>query len=658
MFDLTTNLKPKGDQGNAINKILENFKNGKKQQVLLGATGTGKTFTIANIITSLKKKTLVIVHNKVLAAQLYQEFKDLFKNSHVEYFVSYFDFYRPEAYIPSKDIYIEKSSQANQDIELLRLSTINSLASEKDTIVIASVAAIYASISPQDYETFRIVVAKNTKRDIKQLIYELVKLQYERNDIEQLKPGTFKLNGDVLEIFCGNNDQYKIRISFFGDTIEDIAKIDPLENKVIEKLNIFVISPAKEYVMNEQRKEEAIKRIRQELAQRASFFRTNNKLVEEQRITERVNHDIESINELGYCSGIENYSRHLELRKEGETPWTIFDFFDKKDWLLVVDESHMTIDQIHGMYEGDRSRKTTLVEYGFRLPSALDNRPLNFKEFESKLDKVIYVSATPNNYEISKSENNVVEQIIRPTGLLDPIIEIKPTKEQILDLINEVKKVNKKGEKVLITVLTISMAEELSNHLNNKGIKCVFMHHEINTIERAVIINDLRKGKYDALIGINLLREGLDIPEVSLVVMIDADKEGLFRNKKSLIQTFGRAARNANGRVILYADKMTLSMKEAIAETKRRREIQQAYNLANNITPQTIKKEVRDNIVSDKEIKVREAYIKNKPFEKKEETIKRLRIEMEKAANRRDYESAIELRDLIIELEGEKSNLI
>ena len=655
-FVLTTELKPKGDQPNAIKSLTDNIKKDIKSQVLLGATGTGKTFTIANVINNIQKNALIIVHNKTLAAQLYSEFKELFKKNNVEYFVSYFDFYQPEAYIPRSDTYIEKSAKQNEEIELLRLSTINSLASKEKTIVVASVAAIYASVAPNDFEKFRIVLSQNQTRTIKQLQYDLIRLQYQRNDID-LHPGTFRQKGDTFEIAPGHTEEYYLRISFFGNTIEEIATIDTVTGKLIERYKTFVIVPANEYIMDSDRLDESIERIKSELIEREKYFAKNNKLVEKQRIHERTTHDIESLKELGYCSGIENYSRHLELRSEGQTPYTLFDYFGD-DWLLVVDESHMTIPQIRGMYNGDRSRKETLVKYGFRLPSALDNRPLNFEEFNSKINKIIYVSATPNDYEIKKSHGVVIEQIVRPTGLLDPTIEVRPTKYQIDDLVKTLKEQVDKKSKTFISVLTIKMAESLTEYLKNQKFKVAYLHNELKTLERTKIINDLRRGKHDIIVGINLLREGLDVPEVSLMVIFDADKPGLFRNEKSLIQMFGRVARNENGKVLMYANTISEPMDYAIKETKRRRELQIKYNKKNHIIPKTIKKPIFDDISSKEDAKVIESYFKgqNKMNQKNStKAIAMLRKEMLQAAKNQEYERAAHLRDMIIELTNQSS---
>lgn len=644
MFKLITDKVPSGDQPKAIESIIDNFKK-TKSQVLLGATGTGKTFTIANIINKIQKKTLIMVHNKTLAGQLYQEIKALFPQNRVEYFVSYFDFYQPEAYLPSSDTYIEKSSKANQEIEMMRLSTLNSLASYDDVIVVASVAAIYASVSKAQFKEFQSYLHVNQEYGLDKLKSTLVNLKYQFNNVD-LKPGTFRVKGDIVDIAYGYTDEYIIRISFFGDTIEKISKIEPLTGKLIENLKGIIISPAEEYIADIYKSKDAFESIEEELKERVKYFKLNEKLIEAQRIEQRTKYDLEAIKEFGFCSGIENYARHFEHRKPGETPYTILDFYGD-DWLLVIDESHISLPQFRGMYETDKSRKTTLVEYGFRLPSALDNRPLKFDEMQSKMDKVIYVSATPNEWEINESKNYVVEQIVRPTFLLDPEIEIRPTKNQIDDLINELFNQRKQNNKTFISVMTIRMAEELTDLLKLRGFKIAYLHNELKTLERSRILNDLRRDKYEAIVGINLLREGIDVPEVSLVTIFDADKPGLFRNEKSLIQMIGRAARNINGRVIMYGDEVTKDMKKAIDETNRRRQIQIEYNKQHNITPKTISKPIHNDLdffdIDEKTTK------KNKTL-----SIKQLKAMMLKAAKNQEYELAAELRDQIIKISESK----
>ena len=648
---IKTDKTLKGDQPNAVKKLVDNFLNkGIKKQVLLGATGTGKTFTVANVISQLNKKALVLAPNKTLAAQLYMELKDLFPENRVEYFVSYFDFYQPEAYVVKSDTYIEKTSVTNSEIELLRVSTFNSLVEREDVIVVASVAAIYASSSPEQFKQNRIIISIKDKTKYTDLKRELVRLNYERNDIDQ-KPGTFKITGDVLEVSPPFSNEFIYRLSFFGEDIEEIAEIEPITKKVLNKYDFVVLPAAKEYISDANKSKEWLSAIRMELKERVAYFKDNNKLVEAQRIEERTNHDMDALDELGYCSGIENYSRHLESRKEGETPFTLFNYFGD-DWILVVDESHLMIPQIHGMHNTDRSRKMNLIEYGFRLPSSADNRPLKFEEFYKNLDKVIYVSATPSEWE-KEDSSDIVEQIVRPTGLLDPIIKILPSDNQIIKVLELIKTTRAKNERVLITVLTIRMAEELTAYLKDNNVKCQFLHNEIKTMERLTILNQLRKGIFDVVIGINLLREGLDLPEVSTVIIIDADKQGLFRNTKSLVQTIGRASRNENGIVYMFADKTTPAMKEAIEETNRRRAIQEAFNKKHNITPKTIIRSIQniskdDNLIIDFSRRSKDR--KKTPAAKKQ-LINNLKIQMKSAAKNQEYERAAYLRDLIIEAE-------
>lgn len=651
---LVSKYQPSGDQPKAITKITEGFKKGYKSQVLIGATGTGKTFTMANIIQNLNCKTLIMAHNKTLAAQLYAEFKELFPNNRVEYFVSAFDFYQPEAFLPKTNTYIEKNSQTNCDIEMMNLSALTSLTERNDVIVVASVASIYASTSPQEFVKNKLFLNQHQKIKIKDLQYQLVNINYQRNDVD-LTIGKFSVKGDVLEICPGYTDEFNIRISFFGDEIEEIAFIEQFSKKIIRKENKVVISAADSYLANKDTLEESLKRIHDELIERHKYFNKENKLIEAQRIYERTMHDIDSFKEFGYCSGIENYSRHLELRAEGQTPYTIFDFFINDDWLLIVDESHMMIPQIRGMYNTDRSRKQTLVDYGFRLPSALDNRPLNFDEFKNKINKVLYVSATPNDWEVDSS-HQVVEQIIRPTGLVDPVVEIRKTENQILDIENEISNQIKKNERTFIMVMTIRMAEELTQYLKSKNIAVAYLHNELKTIERFQILTKLRKGIYQAVVGINLLREGIDVPEVSLILILDADKPGFFRSYKSLIQIIGRAARNANGRVVMYADNISEAMEQSISETERRRSIQVAFNKKHNIVPKTIIKPIfNDFDKNDLNIDLSEMLKKSKKAQSlKNKTIKKLREEMLVAAKNREYERAAYLRDVIIELEVEK----
>ncbi len=627
-FILTTKLKPKGDQAKAIEQITIGIKKKIKHQILLGATGTGKTFTIANVIAKTNEKTLIIVHNKTLASQLYYEFKSLFKKNRVEYFVSYFDFYQPEAYLPSNDTYIEKSSKINQEIEMARLSTLQSLTTEKKVIVVASVAAIYPSVPPSTYGKFRIILNTGGLENVIQLRQNLVKLQFKWSDI--LFPGSFHSRGDIVEIMEGKSSDYRLRISFFGDRIEQITQLDSLSNKIIKIFKTYVIYPANEYIADNTQFNESLKRIKNELELRKKYFRQKNKLIELQRITEKTNRDLEQLIETGFCSGIENYSAHLELRSKGQTPYTIFDYFGE-DWLLVVDESHMTIPQIRGMYYGDHNRKQVLVDYGFRLPSCLDNRPLNFDEFQKKIKQII-------------------EQIVRPTGLLDPIIQVLPTNNQINSLVIELNKQIAKKERTIIVVLTIKIAEELTKYLKEQKYKVVFLHHELKTLERVKIINAFRKGIYDIIIGINLLREGLDIPEASSIVIFDGDKPGIFRSYEALIQIFGRVARNKNGHVIIFADQETVSMKKAILETKRRRNIQIAFNKKHNIKPKSIIKPINEEILNKFDAKIIDAmFYKKAKLSSKSITF--LKKKMKEFADREEYEQAAYMRDLIIEIE-------
>ena len=642
MFKLHSKFQPSGDQPQAIKSLVNGVNKGLKHQVLLGATGTGKTFTIANVIKETNKPTLVLAHNKTLAGQLYSELKELFPENHVEYFVSYYDYYQPEAYKPQTDTYIEKDSSINDEIDELRHAATSALLSSKDVIVVASVSCIYGIGEKEEYEKNMLTLSVGQTIERNQLLMKLIDMLYERNDID-FKRGTFRVHGDIIEIIPTNEHSKAIRIELFGDEIEKILETDAITGKIILSKKNISIFPASHFVTSEDKLQEAIKRIEEELEDRLEYFKENNKLLEYQRIEQRTKYDIEMMKETGFCSGIENYSRHLGGRKEGETPNTLIDFFPK-DFLLVVDESHVTLPQVRGMYNGDRARKTTLVEYGFRLPSALDNRPLKFDEFESKINQAIYISATPGDYELELAQNKV-DQIIRPTGLLDPTIEIKPSLGQIDDLVGEIRSRIEKNERVLITTLTIRMAEELTNYLKELDIKVAYLHSEVKTLDRLKTIRELRLGTYDCIVGINLLREGLDIPEVSLIAILDADKEGFLRSTRSLIQTIGRCARNENGHVIMYADKMTDSMKEAIEKTKRRRTIQEQYNKEHNIIPKTI--EIRELISNTEE----ENYSKPEKNDIMENvSIEKLEEEMKKAAKNLDFERAMQLRDIIFEL--------
>lgn len=648
MFKLVSKYKPNGDQPQAIEKLVDGLNKGYKEQILLGATGTGKTFTMANIINKVNKPTLVIAHNKTLAGQLYNEFKELFPENRVEYFVSYYDYYQPEAYVPSTDTYIEKDSMINDEIDELRHSATSSLISRDDVIVVASVSCIYGIGEIEEYKKkmLTFTVGDTIDRDI--ILKKLVDMLYERNDMD-LKRGTFRVRGDSLEIVPSSERNNAILIEWFGDEIDRISEVDTITGHVIKNKKTISIFAASHFVTDEEKLKVSIERIEKEKEERIKYFKENNKLIEAQRIEERVNYDMEMLRETGFCRGIENYSRHIALKEEGEAPCTLIDFFPK-DFLLLIDESHVTIPQIKAMYNGDRARKMNLVDYGFRLPSALDNRPLKFEEFEKKINKVIYVSATPGDYEMSHAKDKVVEQIIRPTGLLDPKIEVRPTKNQIDNLIEEITKQNEKNERTLITTLTIRMAEELTNYLKSLDIKVAYLHNEIKTLERLKIIRELRLGKYDVVVGINLLREGIDIPEVSLIAIMDADKQGFLRSTRSLIQTIGRAARNASGRVIMYADTISDSMNEAITETNRRRKIQEEYNIKHNIVPKTILKEIPEVISNEAEEKV----IHEEKLSKKEklDLIDNLTKEMKLAAANLDFERAMSLRDIIFDIES------
>lgn len=654
-FKLVSPFSPMGDQEEAIKQLVAGIKEGKKEQVLLGGTGTGKTFTVSNVIAAVNKPTLVLAHNKTLAGQLYSELKEFFPENRVEYFISNFDFYQPEAYIPGRDLYIDKNAKTNYEIEMLRSAAMNSLIEREDVIVVASVASIYGLGNPEQYKEMIFSLRVDQDIDRKELLTYLVDRQYQRNDIEQTK-GTFRVRGDVIEIVPGHTESWLIRIELFGDTVERISEVDPLTGHVLGVYNTYTIYPAYGYVTKKEQILKACDTITAELENRLETFKAETKLLEHERLEQRTRHDVEMLREVGMCPGIENYSRHIDGRDEGQRPYTLIDYFPK-DFLMIVDESHVMLPQVRGMYNGDRSRKETLVEYGFRLPSALDNRPLRFEEFEKIINQVIYVSATPGDYELEHVENKVVEQIIRPTGLLDPVIEVRPTKDQIGDIISEIKIRQDRNERVLITTLTKRMAEDLSAYLKELGIKVAYLHSDTKTLERTEILRDLRLGKYDVLVGINLLREGLDLPEVSLVCILDADKEGFLRSNRSLIQTIGRAARNSNGEVIMYGDKITDSMAYAIEETNRRRKIQDAYNKEHNITPTTIHKEIRDAIRGQEVIDDAASLVKKgKKASKKDKQvmIQELEKQMKDAAKVLDFERAMELRDIIMELQGEK----
>ena len=651
MFKLVSKYKPSGDQPKAIDELVKGINEGKKEQVLLGATGTGKTFTIANVIAKVNKPTLVLAHNKTLAGQLYAEFKELFPENHVEYFVSYYDYYQPEAYVPQSDTYIEKDASINDEIDELRHGATSALINNRDVIVVASVSCIYGIGEKEEYE--KMMLTLNVGDTIKRndIINKLIDMTYERSDLD-FHRGTFRVRGDSIDIIPVNEKSHGIKIELFGDEVDRITTFDPLTGVVIANKKTISIFPASHFVTGPEKMQEAIRRIEAELKDRLEVLHNNNKLIEEQRLKERTNYDLEMLKETGFCSGVENYSRHLALRAEGETPSCLIDFFPD-DFLLVVDESHVTLPQVRGMYNGDRMRKQTLVDYGFRLPSALDNRPLKYDEFESKINQAIYISATPGDYELEKTNQQYVEQIIRPTGLLDPTIEVKPTEGQIDDIIEQINIRKEKNERVLITTLTIRMAEELTNYLKDVGIKVAYLHNEVKTLERLKIIQELRMGKYDVVVGINLLREGIDIPEVSLICIMDADKQGFLRSSRSLIQTIGRCARNENGHVIMYGDIVSEAMEEAITETARRRKIQEEYNKEHGIVPKTIIKEIREvvsNVVEDTTGKKDKPKMSKKD---KEALLIKIEEEMKEAAKQLDFERAMELRDILFEMKSE-----
>ena len=654
-FELVSKYAPEGDQPEAIKKLVKGINDGVKHQTLLGATGTGKTFTVSNVIKEVNKPTLIIAHNKTLAGQLYSEFKEFFPNNAVEYFVSYYDYYQPEAYVPQTDTFIEKDASINDEIDKLRHSATSALFERDDVIIIASVSCIYGLGSPEEYREMVVSIRSGMELERNQLLRRLVDIQYARNDMN-FHRGTFRVRGDVVEVFPASKDEHCIRIEFFGDEIERIREVDALTGEILGEREHVAIFPASHFVTREEKMRIAIENIEKELEEQLAHFREEGKLLEAQRLEQRTRYDLEMMREMGFCSGIENYSRHLTLRPPGSTPYTLIDYFPK-DFLLIIDESHVTVPQIRGMFNGDRARKEVLVNHGFRLPSAMDNRPLHFKEFEEHINQIVYVSATPGPYE-EEHAPGVIEQIIRPTGLLDPNIDVRPIEGQIDDLLGEINERIAKNERVLVTTLTKKMSEDLTDYLKELGVKVQYLHSEIKTLERIEIIRDLRLGKYDVLIGINLLREGLDIPEVSLVAILDADKEGFLRSERSLIQTIGRAARNENGHVIMYADKMTNSMEVAISETKRRRAIQEAYNREHGITPKTIQKDIRDVIRATQAADTGEEERASKQYEnltkkERQQVIARMEKEMKEAARALDFERAAELRDLILELKAE-----
>ena len=649
-FEIVSKYSPSGDQPQAIKSLVENIESGVKEQVLLGATGTGKTFTIANVVQQVNKPTLVLAHNKTLAGQLYSELKEFFPNNAVEYFVSYYDYYQPEAYVPSSDTFIEKDAKTNDEIDKLRHSATAALLERNDVIVVASVSCIYGIGDPEEYKKMMVSIRVGMEMERNDLLNELVRIQYQRNDID-FHRGTFRVRGDIVEILPIATEKNAIRIEFFGEEVDRIREIDTITGEVLSERKHVVIFPASHFVTGEERMKIALKNIEEELEQQVKYFESEGKLLEAQRIEQRTRYDLEMMAEMGFCSGVENYSGPLSLRERGATPYCLLDFFPE-DWLLVADESHVTLPQVRGMYNGDRARKETLVNHGFRLPSALDNRPLQFNEFEDKIHQAIYVSATPGDYELARTDKGI-EQIIRPTGLLDPVIELHPSRGQIDHLVSEIYKRIEKNERVLVTTLTIKMSEELTNYLKELGIKVAYLHSEIKTLERIEIIRDLRIGTYDVLVGINLLREGLDIPEVSLVAILDADKEGFLRSDRSLIQTIGRAARNAQGRVILYADKITGSMRRAMDETARRREIQEKYNEDHGIIPMTVHKDVRDLIRATEVVEKEAKYDTKMSRKEKEKLMKKLEREMKEAAKALDFETAATLRDAMLELKIE-----
>ncbi|AVL76527.1 UvrABC system protein B [Staphylococcus ureilyticus] len=654
-FKLQSNFDPKGDQPEAIRQIVDGVNAGKRHQTLLGATGTGKTFTMSNVIQQVGKPTLIIAHNKTLAGQLYSEFKEFFPENRVEYFVSYYDYYQPEAYVPSTDTFIEKDASINDEIDQLRHSATSALFERDDVIIIASVSCIYGLGNPEEYRDLVVSVRVGMEMDRSELLKKLVDVQYTRNDID-FRRGTFRVRGDVVEIFPASREEMCIRVEFFGDEIDRIREVNYLTGEVLRERDHFAIFPASHFVTREEKMKSAIQRIENELEERLSELRSENKLLEAQRLEQRTNYDLEMMREMGFCSGIENYSVHLTLRPMGSTPYTLLDYFGD-DWLVMIDESHVTLPQIRGMYNGDRARKQVLVDHGFRLPSALDNRPLKFEEFEEKTKQLVYVSATPGPYELEHTDE-MVEQIIRPTGLLDPKIEVRPTENQIDDLLGEIQTRIERNERVLVTTLTKKMSEDLTTYMKEAGIKVNYLHSEIKTLERIEIIRDLRVGTYDVIVGINLLREGIDIPEVSLVVILDADKEGFLRSQRSLVQTVGRAARNSGGEVIMYGDKITDSMRYALDETERRRSIQQAYNEKHNITPTTINKKIHDvisaTVETDETNEAKRTEVPKKMTKKeREKTIDNIEKEMKQAAKDLDFEKATELRDMLFELKAE-----